>query len=186
MKKIGFYFAVMLLALSLSAVDLDLGLNFGFRTLSDSQLKNAYGSGMVFNPYLQLNIYQGFFAGLTYEGGYSKEAKLGLFQEDSTFKLSDFEFFIGYEKLFSKVAPFLKVGFGSFKIKQEISSQYVSGFSETKSALTFGAGVKYFAGENIFLQLLVNYVQLKIKPFEDEIDCGGLKLQLGGGYRFNL
>src|SRR4030066_400049 len=63
-------FASGLLAES-SSFHLEVGSFYGTRQVIDSDIKNVYGSGMVYFPFLAVT-WKGIILGAGYEGGYSK------------------------------------------------------------------------------------------------------------------
>lgn len=189
MKKVIFLLTFLILfPAGQYAFDLEAGAIFGSRTVNDSEIKNTYGNGTFFFPYLALNLWKGLFVGAGYEGGYSKEAKIGLYEESSTLKVIGIEFFIGYELKIKVISPFIKVGYGSFSYKQTIQSPYVKDYKvdDKKTTLTIDGGVKFYPVKNLFLAAEVKYVPLKVKPYEEEVDLGGLRYGGGIGFAFNF
>jgi hypothetical protein len=184
MKKLLILSIALLAALSLPAIDLDLGLQLGLRTASGT-IQDTYGGGMVFFPSLKLNVWKGLGIGLGYELGYKKDAKIGLFQENSTLKVSGFEAFAAYEFVTGKLAPYARLGIGSYAYSQKVESEFVPDVDESKVAVSLGAGVKYLL-DKLFLSAELKYVPLKVKPLDEEVDLGGLRLLAGVGYAFNL
>ena len=61
--------------------------------------------------------------GLGYEGGYDRDGKIGLFQEDTNLKVTGLEFFAGYRFDLGKVSPYVKLGLGNYTYKQMVSGQ---------------------------------------------------------------
>jgi len=186
MKKILFVILLLVLPRGQYAFDLEAGMTFGARTVSDPEIKSVYGSGRVFFPYLALNVFEGFFIGAGYEGGFSKEATIGLYNEPTTLKVSGLEFFIGYEHKIKIISPYLKIGYGSYTYKQTIESVPLMAFpvDGMKSAVSIGGGIKFFPFKYIFLAAEVKYIPLKVKPYDQEVDLGGLRYSVGAGFRF--
>ncbi len=88
MKKIIlFLLLAAFLALALPAVKLDLGLLYSARTVSDDAIQDVYGSGGVYFPYAAINVWKCLGFGLGYEGGYDRDGKIGLYQEDTSLKV---------------------------------------------------------------------------------------------------
>lgn len=173
-----------LLSWALPAVDLDLGLFFGSRSVSDDQIQDVYGNGTAFFPCVSAAFYKGLFAGLGYEFGYDRDGKIGLFQEDANLKVSGLEFFAGYRFDLGKVSPYLKLGLGSYAYKQTVSG--AARVDDKKSALTLAGGAKFYPAKGLFLAAEIKYVPLKVKPIDIEVDLGGLRLAAGIGYTFAL
>lgn len=175
---------VLVLSWALPAVDLDLGLFFGSRSVSDDQIKDVYGNGTAFFPCVSAAFYKGLFAGLGYEFGYSRDGQIGLFSEDTNLKVSGLEFFAGYRLDLNKVSPYLKLGLGSYAYKQTVSG--VARVDEKKSTVTLAGGARFFPAKGLFLAAEIKYVPLKVKPVDIEVDLGGLRLAVGVGYSFAL
>lgn len=185
MKKI-FTFAVLLslLTLGLQAVKLDVGFLYGSRSVKDAGIKDAYGNGTAYFPYLAVNVWKGLTFGLGYEGGYDRDGKIGLYQEDSNLKITGMEIFAAYRLELGNLSPYLKLGFGSYAYKQVVSN--VTKVDEKKSGLNLAVGLRYYLIKGLFLAAEAKYVPLKVKPFEEEVDLTGMRLAAGIGYTFNL
>ena len=183
-KTIAFTLLLGLLTLGLQAVKLDLGLMYSGRTVKDAAIKEVYGNGAVYFPYLAVNAWKGLTFGLGYEGGYDRDGKIGLYQEDSNFKVTGLEFFAAYRLELGNLSPYLKLGFGSYTYKQTVSG--VSKVDDKKSGLNLALGVRYYLVKGLFLAAEVKYVPLKVKPMEEEVDLTGMRLGAGLGYTFNL
>lgn len=183
-KTITFAILLSLLTLGLQAVKLDVGFLYGSRSVKDVDIKNVYGNGSAYFPYLAVNVWKGLTFGLGYEGGYDRDGKIGLYQEDSNFKVSGMEFFAAYRLEFGKLSPYLKLGFGSYTYKQSVGG--VGKVDDKKSALSLAIGIRYYLVKGLFLAAEGKYVPLKVKPFDDEVDLTGMRLAAGIGYTFNL
>jgi opacity protein-like surface antigen len=184
MKKLLILSLFLLAVVSLPALDLDLQLQLGLRTASGA-VQDTYGGGMVFFPSLKLNVWKGLGVGVGYELGYKKEAAIGLFEEESTLKVSGFEAFAAYEFSRGKFAPYARIGIGSYSYSQEIESDFAPDVDDTKVAVSLGAGVKYVL-DKLFLSAELKYVPLKVKPLDETVDLSGLRLLVGVGYRIGL
>jgi hypothetical protein len=185
MKKIV-TFAILLgfLSLGLQAVKLDVGFLFGSRSVQDTNIKEVYGNGVAYFPYLAVNVWKGLTFGLGYEGGYSRDGKIGLYQEDSSLKVSGFEVFAAYRLEFGKASPYLKLGFGSYAYKQVVNN--VTTVDDSKSALSMAVGIRYYVVKGLFLAAEIKYLPMKVKPLAEEVDLSGLRFGAGIGYTFNL
>lgn len=184
MKRV-FVTLIAIIALTgfLAAANVEVGFMYGLRTMSDSAVKDAYGNGGVFYPYVDVKLVKGFTLGLGYEGGYSKDADIGQFQDASTLKVSGFELFAAYQFCLKKVQPYIKAGVGFYKYEQS-----VVGFSDkvddNKAGMVLAGGVKFYPSKGFFLSAEVKYVPLKVQPLDVEVDLGGLRLSAGIGYSF--
>lgn len=186
MKKILLVILLFVLPARQYAFDLEAGITFGGRTVSDSEIKRVYGNGTVFFPYLALNFFGGLFIGAGYEGGYSREATIGLYNEPTKLEVTGMEYFVGYEYKIKIISPYLKIGYGSYTYKQTIDSPYVRGFGvdKKKSAISIGGGLRFFLLKYLFLAAEVKYIPLKVKPYDQEVDLGGLRYSAGAGLKF--
>jgi hypothetical protein len=183
-KTVTFAILLCILTLGLQAVKLDVGIFYGSRSVNDDAIKDVYGNGSVYFPYVALNVWKGLSFGLGYEGGYSRDGKIGLYQEDSTLKVTGIEFFAAYQHSLGKFAPYLKLGYGSYSYKQAVGG--TDKIDDKKSALTMAAGARFYPTEALFLAVEIKSVPLKVKPLTTEVDLGGLRLAAGIGYTFNL
>lgn len=163
----------------------DLGCTFGLRTLNNADLKDVYSNGMNIYPSLNLS-WHGLMVGLAYEAGFKREGLIGLYQEQASLTVSGPEFFLGYELSLGPIAPYFKVGYGLYSYNQKISSEYLQDFpvKGTKGSLMFGGGLKIFPVKKLYLTAEARYSQIKVKPYDVEVDVGGLRLNGGLGFRF--
>ena len=172
-------------AIPAGAVLFDIGGLYGLRTVSDSDIKSTYGSGLVYYPFVHF-VYKGLLVGGGYEGGYKKEGRIGLFDEKTTLQVQGFEVFVGYQVALGPVTPYIKAGYASFSYKQTIDNPALSGFKVDHKASTFtvGGGLKVRPIPNLFIIAEGRFVPLKVKPYDDEVDLGGFRLQGGFGISF--
>ena len=189
MKKIIFLalFLIFLAALNYAA-DFSLGLFYGLRTVNDADIRHTYGHGYIYYPYISLNIVKGMFIGAGYEGGYSKEGRIGKYQEQTSLTVTGAEFFIGYQLGLKIISPYLKIGLGYFAYQQNIESPYVEGYKvdHKKTTVTVSGGFKVFHLNNFYLGAEVKYTPLKVKPYDYEVDLGGVRYLVGLGFRFKF
>lgn len=178
---------LVVLPVVMNAAVIDAGVNFGGRTIGEKSIKDIYGTGAVIMPYLSFNVVSNLYLGVAYEGGYSKDAELGIYREKSTLKLTGFEFFAAYQFKLKNLAPYVKVGYASYSYKQTIDSSAVDfNVDKSKGTFVFGAGLKLFLGKSLFLSGDMRYVPLKVKPVDVEVDLGGVRYTFGIGYSFKL
>jgi len=170
------------------ASDFNMGIFLGPRIMSDSDIKDVYGNGMVYYPFVEINVWEGVYIGGGYEGGYSKNGKIGLYSESTTLKVTGMELFIGYQFKIKMISPYINVGFGSFSYKQTIDSPYVGDYKvdNKKTTMTVCGGIKFYLIKNFFLAGEVKYIPLKVKPYEHEVDLSGLRCSGGIGYTFKF
>lgn len=178
---------VLILTSAAAAIDFEVGVKFGLRTVSDSAVSAIYKSGTVFFPYAAVNLWKGFTIGAGYEGGYSATGPIGIFQEDSTLKVSGFEVFAAYQYELGKFVPYASVGFGSYTYSQTIDSPYATEtINASKTTFVVAGGAKYYLMNGLFLGVEVKYVPLKVTPLADTVDLGGMRLTIGVGYTIKM
>jgi opacity protein-like surface antigen len=187
MKKIyPFIICFLLLPVAVYAIDFSFGFQGGLRTVSGPEIKDVYGNGTCFFPYAAVNVFKGFTIGAGYELGYSRSGKIGLYEEATTLTVTGIQAFVGYQYSVSMVTPYVFVGFGSFSYKQTVVSDNpaVQPVDATQSTFFVAGGVKIYPMKNIYISAEVKYVPLKVKPYDDEVDLGGLRLMGGLGFTF--
>ncbi len=194
MRKISYLIFGLVLVLIMSwpqplSADLkpsfEIGCSLGLRTVTNSDLKEAYGNGINYFPNLSV-VWNGIILGLGYEGGYKRDALLGIYDEPARLTIKGPEVFLGYQFNLGKISPFVKIAYGFYSYKQVVESEYLDDYpvDGSKSGLIFGGGLKIYPIKNLFISAEVKYGSLKVKPYEDEIDIGGLRLNGGFGIRF--
>ena len=171
----------------LQAFDIIGGLNFGRRWIDDPDMKDIYGQGYVFQPFLRYNYTNLLAIEVAYEGGYKGDGRIGLFQEESTLSVTGWELSgILYYRI-NNFVPFIKFGVGFYGYKQDIASEFVR-FKVDHHEITYilGGGMNVFLNNSIFLNTEIKYLPLKVKPFDREVDLSGMRVMLGLGFRFAL
>jgi len=164
---------------------IEVGLSFGLRTLNNSELKDVYGQGTNFFPNVSL-VWKGLMLGGGYEAGFKKDGLLGIYQEPAELTVKGGEIFAGYQLRLKNIAPYIKVGVGFYSYKQVVDSEYVSDYpvDGNKTGLIVAGGLKYFPLKKLFISAEVKYGGLKVKPYDIEVDLGGLRLNGGLGLSF--
>ncbi len=166
-----------------------IGLNAGYRYLDDLALGDIYGDGYVFEPYIRyslgtLNLE------LAYEGGYKKSGPIGFFQEDSTLSVTGLQL--------SAIAPipilrirnlstYLKIGIAYYFYKQDIDSEFIrQQVDHTKWTTVIGGGMNLHLFRGLFLTAEVKSIPLRVRPFDINVNLGGIRILFGVGYQFWL
>lgn len=164
---------------------IEVGLSFGLRTLNNSELKDVYGQGTNFFPSVTL-IWKGLMLGGGYEAGFKKDGVIGIYEEPAELSVKGGEIFAGYELRLMNIAPYARIGLGFYSYKQLIDSEYVSNYpvDGNKTGLIVAGGIKYFPLKRLFISAEVKYGSLKVKPYDVEVDLGGLRLNGGLGFSF--
>ncbi len=188
MKKtaVGLVLIAAVGGLARSAIRLEVGVLGGTRTVSGADIKAVYGNGMVYYPYAAVHTWKGLFVGAGYEGGYSRKGTIGIYGEPTTLRAGGFEAFVGYEIEVGTVAPYVKVGYARFSYQQTIDSSFIGDRAADASAWTptVGFGLKLSLSGSLFAAGEIRYVPLKVKPFETEVDLGGMRYTAGFGLKF--
>lgn len=172
---------------SAQGADITLGLKFGYRELKDSHLAGIYGSGTVFVPHARLALSRYVSVEAAYEGGYTKSGLVGIYREPSTLNITGWEMsgLLGYP--IKGVVPYLKLGLGYFHYRQDIDSPFVRLKVDHHHAATLaGAGTDIRLSRRLAVSAEVQYVPLKVKPYDIEVDLGGLRLLVGFSYQITL
>ncbi|MGB8953544.1 MAG: hypothetical protein WCC06_12875 [Candidatus Aminicenantales bacterium] len=166
------------------AVHIDVGISYGPIRMNDAQIKNVYGDGYVYSPYMNVHIGKGFFASVGYEGGYTKSGTIGLYNDPTTFKLHGVEFFLGFQKRIQFIVTFIKVGGGYYFYKQTFESPYLKEFQVDSQEVggAFNGGIKLIPFKGVFFSGEIKYVYLMDKPLEEKVNLGGLRFMAGLGF----
>lgn len=177
-----------LLSSGLGAIEISAGAFFGPRTVTDDQVRNAFGNGTVYVPYAALNFWKGFVVGAGYEGGYSRTAKLGIYQESATLKITGYEIFLGYQLRIGKLCPYLKVGYGSFRYQESVDNPLLEKFAidKTDMAMIYGGGVKFFPLKNLFIAGEAKFVQFSVRSDDRDVSLGGFRFLAGVGLALGI
>jgi hypothetical protein len=164
---------------------IEIGFLAGLRTLNNADLKSVYGNGFIFFPSITL-IWRGIIFGGGYETGFKKNGLIGIYQEPAQLTVNEPEIYAGYQLTLNKFAPYLKLGWGFYSYKQVVNSPYVSNYpvNGKKSGLIFAAGFKFYPIKRMFISAEIKYGALKVKPYDQVVDIGGMRLNGGLGICF--
>ncbi len=173
-----------------SAAQFTLGLNGGYRFLDDPALGEIYGDGYVYEPYVRYSISYWLDLELSYEGGYKKSARIGLFEEDSTLSVSGLQL-AGIVRVpflrIRNVSTYFKAGIAYYFYKQDIDSEFLrQKVDHRKWTTVIGAGMNIHLFRGLFLTAEVKSIPLRVRPFDINVDLGGIRILFGIGYQFWL
>jgi len=187
-KLLKYHLNIFLLIISLSTLNYAFSVDFyclyGLRTVNNSDIKNIYGNGQVYYPTAWVDLWKGLSIGVGYEGGYSRDGHIGIYEEFTNLKIQGIEAFAGYQLNLKGISLFAKGGYGIYYYKQFIDNPELPfKINEKKGTFIVGGGFKLFPIRNLFIVAEFKYVPLKVKPVEDEIDLGGIRVLGGIGFR---
>lgn len=191
MKKLTFCVFLMFLSVQMgSTAQFAFGLNAGYRYLDDPTLGEIYGDGYVYEPYIRYSLSYSFGLELSYEGGYKKSAPIGLFEENSTLSVSGLQLSGIVQVPFLRirnVSTYFKLGIGYYFYKQDIDSEFIRRqVDHNKWTTVIGGGMNIHLFRGLFLTAEVKSIPLRVKPFEINVDLGGIRILFGIGYQFWL
>ena len=189
MKRIFLIITLFIFAVSyLIPSDITGGVSLGFGTVSDSDLSDVYGGGFVFNPYLCYGISDQFAIGIGYETGYKKDGKVGIFDDPATLEISGFQLFGEYRFKSKKMSPYLKLGYGYYTVKNSFETEVLKKyeFSKKGSGVILGGGIRYPLNDKFSITGELDYILLKVEPFDQSINSGGLRFLLGLAAKFDI
>jgi Outer membrane protein beta-barrel domain len=183
---LGLVFLGALCGPALAAIHLEIGILGGTRTVNSADIKAVYGNGTIFYPYLDIHPWKGLFVGAGYEGGYYRKGTIGIYEEPTTLRVAGVEAYAGYRIKAGNVSPYIKIGYARYSYKQTIDSPHIGDQAAdgNKWGPTFGGGLKITLSGAIFLGGEIRFVPLNVKPFEDEVDLGGMRYTAGFGLKF--
>jgi hypothetical protein len=177
---------LLLLALAASAWGFqgEVGLLYGVRTLKNADLRGIFGSGTVAIPTLAVRVSPSGSIGLSYEAGYKREARVGLFGDLFSLSVSGLELFYRQEWQAGRLTPYLKIGPGFALYKIHIDSPFLTAYNVKGSDVTFAMalGINARVAKHILLTAEVKYGVLWVDPFDDRVDLGGFRAVAGLGF----
>lgn len=183
---LGLVLLAALGGLARAAIRIEIGALGGTRTVNSADIKTVYGNGMVYYPYLAVHVWKGLFVGAGYEGGYLRKGTIGIYGEPTTLRVVGLEGFVGFEIKIRTVSPFIKVGYARYSYKQTLDSLFIGdrAANGNKMAPTIGGGLKLSVSGALYVAGEVRFVPLKVTPFEDQVDLGGMRYMAGLGLKF--
>ena len=171
-----------------SAALFTLGLNGGYRYLKDPNLGEIYGDGYIYEPYIRYSVPRFITLELSYEGGYNRTGSVGLFQENSNLSVSGFQL-TGIVPIpifrIRRVSTYFEIGIAYYFYKQQIDSEFIrQEVDHSKWTTVIGGGLNIHLFRGLFLTAEVKSIPLRVRPFEIQVDLGGIRLLFGIGYQF--
>lgn len=169
------------------AIQVGIGLNYGLRQVQDEIMKETYGDGYVYVPYLRLIPFKSIGFEVAYEGGYKKSGTVGIYEEASTFSVTGLEFSGILFLPFRPLVAYIKFGMGYYTYKQDIESDFTRlavDHSKWTSFIAGGINLRVFDG--LYISAEVKSVPLVVRPYNTEVNLGGLRFLAGIGYSFDF
>lgn len=186
-KLVVLLFLCVIIAQTAQAIQISLGLNYGFRHVEDGVIQSTYGNGTVYVPYLRLTPLRNIGVEIAYEGGYKKSGTVGIYEENSTLSVNGWEF---SGILYLPIRPlmgYIKFGMAYYSYKQDIESEFIRNpVDHKKWTNVFGAGAILALSKGLYLSVEVKTVPLRVIPFDREVDLSGIRIVGGIGYSFNF
>jgi opacity protein-like surface antigen len=169
------------------AIQVGTGLHYGLRQVQDELIKETYGNGYVYVPYLRLIPFRSIGFEVAYEGGYKKNGTVGIYEEDSTLSVTGLEFSgIFFFPLRTFVA-YVKLGMGYYSYKQDIESDFTRmTVDHSKWSSLIGGGVIFRVLDRMYISAEVKSVSLRVMPYDTEVNLSGLRFLIGIGYSFEF
>ncbi len=187
-KKTAAALALILITSSAAYSEIHLGFRAGRRTVFDDNIKQVYGDGMVYLPFVRLTSAQSPLGlEFAYEGGYSRTAPIGIFQENSTFSVSGLEASAILTHRIGILTPYLKLGIGYYTYKQDIDSEFVrKNIGNSQQVILAGGGLDIQLPRGFYITSEFKYMPWKVISDNREINLGGYRFLAGIGYSFNF
>lgn len=182
-----FLFLFMVRIIPAAGTDLELTLKYGSRQINDANIKEIYGNGYVFLPSVRVSVLPNFSIQAAYEGGYKKSGLVGLYQDESTLRISGLEISTILWYRFSSYKPYVQLGGGYYFYRQDVDNDFVRfQVDHKKVGFILGGGVDIDLYKGLFLSLGIKYVQLEVQPFDVPVDLSGIRILGGIGWGFKL
>jgi hypothetical protein len=169
------------------AIQVGIGFNYGLRQIQDEVLKEIYGDGYVYTPYLRVIPFKSIGFEIAYEGGYKRSGTIGLYNEDSTLSITGLEFSGIVFLPIRMIVGYVKIGMGYYTYKQDIDSDFARLIVDDSKWTTFVAGginLKVF--DRLYISAEVKSVPLAVRPYDIDVNIGGLRFLAGIGFFFDF
>lgn len=170
-----------------AGTDLELTLKYGSRQINGANIKEIYGNGYVFLPSVRVSVFPNFSIQAAYEGGYKKSGPVGLYQDESTLRISGLEISTILWYRLSSFKPYVQLGGGYYFYRQDVDNDFVRfQVDHKKVGFILGGGVDIDLYKSLFFSLEIKYVQLEVQPFNVPVDLSGIRILGGIGWGFKL
>ncbi len=188
MKRATLAVLLIVIAAGSAAAQVQLGLRTGQHSIFDSTVRDVYGNGWIFVPYVRITSERTQLAvEFSYEGGYNQSAPIGIYEEMSTLKMYGLEMSAYGWYRFGIVVPYLKMGIGYYFYNQQIDSEFVDKKVQgSDQRLLFAAGLDINLPKGFYLTGEVKVVPWLVAPYGIDVELGGMRYMFGIGYGFDL
>jgi hypothetical protein len=188
LRGCGLVLAVLLLAPGADALTLDLSILAAYRTVRSPQIRDVYGNGFVAAPALGVRVWDGLSLTAGGELGYDRSGRIGLYDEKTRLTVSGWEAFALWEIAGRRWVPYLKAGMARLSYKQTIEAAPPLSLQARgrRTVTLLGAGLRAKLAAPLFGFVEIQYLPLKVKPFDSEVDLGGWRIGLGLGAALKL
>jgi len=183
---------VMIILISAAAqtgrAEIHIGMRFGQRSVFDEAVRDAYGSGFVYQPFVRLTSRRSPLGlEVAYEGGYKKSADIGLFDEVGILRLWGVEAAAFLTRRFGPVVPYVKLGIGYYAYSQEIESGFIRlPVDQKQQSVLVGGGLDVILAGGLYLTGEFKYVPLEVAPHGIPVDLSGYRFVVGVGFGFDV
>ena len=114
---------------------------------------------------------------------YQKDGQLTFTQDKTKVKILPVTLGFRYHVTGKRMEGYLDLGLGLFHFEEE---NPIGRANVNKLGYLASGGLSFYIYKGLFLGLRADYTHCQVKPFELEAQIGGLALQVGLGYRFQL
>ncbi len=183
-KPLPLFLGVLALAVAASASRWEGGMLYGTRGLKNADLRGIFGGGASYSLFVAARISEGGWVGISYEGGFDREARVGLFGDLFQLNVVGVEVFYRREWKVGAFSPYVKIGPGIASYKIHIDSPFLTAYNVKGNDISFAIafGLKALVLQRIFLAGELKYGVLWIDPYDDKVDLGGFRAQIGVGF----
>jgi opacity protein-like surface antigen len=136
---------------------------------------------------VRVSVFPNFSVQAAYEGGYKKSGSVGLYQDESTLRISGLEISTILWYRFSHLKPYVQLGGGYYFYRQDVDNDLVRfQVDHKKVGFILGGGVDIDLYKGLFFSLGIKYVQLEVQPFNVPVDLSGIRILCGIGWGIEL
>jgi hypothetical protein len=154
-------------------------VRFGVFSPSAGIFKTVYGRGPVFGGEFRLHAKGGLYLSLAGES-FKKTGKLTVTREKTTMTILPVDAMAVFHALSGSVMPYVGIGGSACRYTEENIIGKIGKWG-LGGAVCGGVTVRR---RSLGLDARLKYSSVKVKPFEDRVDLGGLTLSIAAAYVF--